>query len=56
MDDVLVVVGWVFDVSAYSSSSQYRSIMEETSSQADMTDGLDRSGWRLDEQTEQSWS
>jgi hypothetical protein len=52
----LVVDCSTSDISRYGSSCQYRSIMEETSSQADMRDGLRRVGWRLDEQTEQSWS
>jgi hypothetical protein len=52
----LVVGCSISDISKYGSSCQYRSIMEETSSQADMRDGLRRVGWRLDEQTEQSWS
>jgi hypothetical protein len=39
-----------------SSSSQYKSIIEEISSQEDMRDGLRRVGWRSGEQTEQSWS
>jgi hypothetical protein len=56
VDRALVVGCSTSGVSKYGSSYQYRSIMEETSSQEDMRDGLRRAGWRLEEHTEQSWS
>ena len=51
-----VVAFVIMGVSESGSSSQYKSIIEETSSQEDMRDGLKRVGWRSGEQTAQSWS
>jgi len=56
VDHARVVAFFVIGVSESVSSSQYKSIIEETSSQEDMRDGLRRVGWRSGEQTEQSWS
>lgn len=51
-----VVAFVIMGVSESGSSSQYKSIIEETSSQEDMRDGLKRVRWRSGEQTAQSWS
>jgi hypothetical protein len=56
VDRARVVAFFIIGVSESGASSQYKSIMEETSSQEDMRDGLRRVGWRSGEQTEQSWS
>jgi hypothetical protein len=56
VDRARVVAFFVIGLSESGSSSQYKSIIEETSSQEDMRDGLRRVGWRSGEQTEQSWS
>ena len=56
VDHAPVVAFLVIGVSESGSSSQYKSIIEETSSQEDMRDGLRRVGWRSGEQTGQSWS
>jgi hypothetical protein len=55
VDHARVVACFIIGVAESGSSSQYKSITEETSSQEDMRDGL-RVGWRSGEQTEQSWS
>jgi hypothetical protein len=56
VDRARVVAFFAVGVSESGASSQYKSIIEETSSQADMRDGQRRIGWRLGEQTAQSWS
>lgn len=55
-DHARVVAFFIIGVSESGSSSQYRSIIEETSSQEDIRDGLRWVGWRSGEQTAQSWS
>jgi len=56
VDHAWVVAFFIIGVSESGSSSQYKSIMEETSSQEDMREGPRRVGWRSGEQTEQPWS
>jgi hypothetical protein len=56
VDRARFVTFLIIGVSESGSSSQYKSIIEEISSQEDMRDELRRVGWRSGEQTGQSWS
>jgi len=56
VDHTRVMAFLIFRLPGYGSSSQYKSIIEASSSQEHMRDGLRRVGWRSGEQTAQSWS